>query len=81
MEIFTELEQFNWTNPSKEELNHMIDTIIDIQYTDIKLTEEQKQDLYDSLNELEDMKKQQEHEYDEFDYFDDNKDRLYYGVE
>lgn len=81
MEIFTELEQFNWTNPSKEELNNMIDAIIDIQYTDIKLTEEQKRDLYDSLNELEDMKKQQELEYDNFDYFDENKDRLYYGVE
>ena len=43
--------------------------------------EEQEKELYDYLNELEDMKKQQEHEYDDFDYFDDNKDRLYYGVE
>jgi hypothetical protein len=78
MEIFEELEQFNWINPSKEELNNMIDHI---KYINEELTEEQEKELYDYLNELEDMKKQQEHEYDDFDYFDDNKDRLYYGVE
>ena len=78
MEIFEELKQFNWANPSKEELNNMIDHI---KYINEELTEEQEQELYDYLNELEDMKKQQEHEYDDFDYFDENKDRLYYGVE
>lgn len=78
MEIFKELEQFNWVNPSKEELNNMIDHI---KYINEELTEEQEQELYDCLRELEDMKKQQELEYDDFDYFDENKDRLYYGVE
>ena len=78
MEIFKELEQFNWVNPSKEELNNMIDHI---KYINEELTEEQEQELYDYLRELEDMKKQQEYEYDDFDYFDENKDRLYYGVE
>lgn len=78
MEIFEKLKQFNWVNPSKEELDNMIDHI---KYINEELTEEQEQELYDYLNELEDMKKQQELEYDDFDYFDENKDRLYYGVE
>lgn len=78
MEIFEELKQFNWVNPTKEELDSMIDHVNCINE---ELTEEQEQELYDYLRELEDMKKQQEHEYDEYDYFDENKDRLYYGVE
>ena len=78
MKIFKELEQFNWINPTPEELDKMIDKV---KYINEELTEEQEQELYDYLRELEDMKKQQEHEYDDFDYFDDNKDRLYYGVE
>lgn len=78
MEIFKELEQFNWINPTPEELDKMIDKA---KYINEELTEEQEKELYVYLNELEDMKKQQEHEYDDFDYFDDNKDRLYYGVE
>lgn len=78
MEIFEELKQFNWVDPSKEELDNMIDHI---KYINEELTEEQEQELYDYLKELEDMKKQQELEYDDFDYFDENKDRLYYGVE
>ena len=78
MEIFTELKQFNWINPSKEELDNMIDHVNCINE---ELTEEQEQELYDYLRELEDMKKQQELEYDDFDYFDENKDKLYYGVE
>ena len=78
MEIFEELKQFNWVNPTKEELDNMIDHINCINE---ELTEEQEKELYDYLNELEDMKKQQELEYDDFDYFDENKDRLYYGVD
>ena len=78
MEIFKELEQFNWINPTPEELDKMIDKV---KYINEELTEKQEQELYVYLNELEDMKKQQEHEYDDFDYFDENKDRLYYGVE
>ena len=78
MKIFEELKQFNWVNPTKEELDKMIDHVNCINE---ELTEEQEQELYDYLRELEDMKKQQELEYDEYDYFDENKDRLYYGVE
>ena len=78
MGIFEELKQFNWINPSKEELDNMIDHVNCINE---ELIEEQEQELYDYLRELEDMKKQQELEYDDFDYFDENKDRLYYGVE
>ena len=78
MGIFEELKQFNWINPSKEELDNMIDHVNCINE---ELTEEQEQELYDYLIELEVMKKQQEHEYDDFYYFDENKDRLYYGVE
>lgn len=78
MEIFKELEQFNWIDPIPEELDKMIDKV---KYINEELTEEQEQELYDCLRELEDMKKQQELEYDDFDYFDENKDRLYYGVE
>lgn len=78
MEIFKELKQFNWIDPTPEELDNMIDHI---KYINEELTKEQEKELYDYLNELEDMKKQQELEYDDFDYFDENKDRLYYGVE
>lgn len=78
MEIFKELEQFNWINPTPEELDKMIDKA---KYINEELDKEQEKELYDYLNELEDLKEQQEHEYDDFDYFDDNKDRLYYGVE
>jgi hypothetical protein len=78
MGIFEELKQFNWVNPTPEELDKMIDYVNCINE---ELTEEQEKELYDYLNELEDMKQQQTHEYDDFDYFDENKDRLYYGVE
>lgn len=78
MKIFKELEQFNWINPTPEELDKMIDKV---KYINEELTEKQEQELYACLNELEDLKEQQKKEYDDFDYFDDNKDRLYYGVE
>lgn len=77
MKIFKELEQFNWTNPSENEINTMI---YNIENYEGKLTEEEKVELADYLNELEDMKKQQEID-EELEYYDNNKDRLYYGVE
>lgn len=77
MKIFKELEQFNWINPTKEELDNMIEHINCINE---ELTEEEKVELADYLNELEDMKKQQEID-EELEYYDNNKDRLYYGVE
>ena len=75
--IFKELKQFNWTNPSENEINTMI---YNIENYEGKLTEEEKVELADYLNELEDMKKQQEID-EELEYYDNNKDRLYYGVE
>ena len=44
MKIFKELEQFNWINPTPEELDKMIDKV---KYINEELTEEQEQELYD----------------------------------
>lgn len=79
MKIFKELEQFNWVNPTKEELNNMINNINCINE---KLTEQQKIELYDYLKELENKLEEIENlTFDEYDIYDNYKDRLYYGVE
>ena len=52
MNIIEELKQFNWTNPSENEINTMI---YNIENYEGELTEEEKVELSDYLNELEDM--------------------------